>query len=166
MTTVEKNLLDAQEALRRAEQDVERWKKAPEQLKKIRADGRRLSAELEQAVAGVREADAAFATAERDITERNNAINKFRAARPQNFPSDGDFAAWERKLQKLTADRDEAGSRKRAAEKTGGELRLKAIRLEGEVTRLRNSEMQFEALAQGEVPGKDWLPKSGISSVA
>lgn len=166
MTTVEKNLADAQEALRRAEQGVERCKNAERELKQVRAEGRRVTADLNKSIADIRRADAARMEAEHEITALNNAINAHHAAAPGDFPSDEGFAARERKLQATTKSRDAAIARKQEAEKQASKLRLRALHLDREVVRLRNNELQLASLAKGEVPTQDWRPRSSISPVA
>ena len=165
MTTAEKNLAEAQDALRRAEQDVQRCKNAEGELKQVRAEGRRLTADLNKTIAAIRRADAARMQAEHEITHLNNAINAHAATEPSNFPGDEDFAARERKLQALTNSRDAAIARKQEAEKQASELRLHALHVDREVVRLRNTENQLASLAKGDIPEQDWRRRSSISGV-
>jgi chromosome segregation ATPase len=165
MTTAEKNLAEAQDALRRAEEDVQRCKNAESELKQVRAEGRRLTADLNKTIAAIRRADAARLEAEHEITHLNNAINAHAATEPSNFPSDADFATRKRKLQALTKSLDAAIARKQEAEKQASELRLHALHLDRELVRLRNTENQLASLAKGEVPAQDWRRQSHLSGV-
>lgn len=134
---------------------------AKRQLEEVRAQGRKLRAELNAVVREIEQARAYVLAYDSEIARYKAAIAAHEPLDPVDFPSEQQIAAHQAKLDELIKALDAVAQRRHAAVNSGPSPYV-AIDLDQRIVQLQYTARNLENVIRGGKPG---YPEGGITAV-